>query len=517
MNPKSMVCFMNNDINGTCRGDSGGPAFIKGDGADEDIQVGISSWGPNYFCFDISAPSIFTKISPYVDWIQQIIDITSIPSDKEQGVPVQKSNNLLLLENGLIISPEDSNAIQQCKVEKANYAGESVEDFTILDNLEQCCARCEGHPQCNTYVFCPREQGCRNWGSLEDPVIQYRRCDLKFQQEVAEGELPKVYNNQLDKESDFVSGIMEDKLIIRKRGISCEVVNNVTANGIYLYGQSKLLESPSTCCDLCYQHRYCNAWRYCPKQEGCGPERVSWKQCDMRFQSNIANGGKFEYQAGDDFKDFIAGAIPPKKIGEQCIIRNNANYKGAFILASTAEDKGDCCEKCSFYNGCNVFVFCGKPEGCKNGNQTLPYKTCDLKYQAEVENYKYPQAWDRGDDVDFTSGLIPGKSLEVNCFVLTNSNLKGAIQTEIETDSTEECCEACKGIQNCNVWVYCDNRKGCQCDKKGGCQQAKTIIPYKTCSLRFQEQVLQGNTPQAWEDGINTDFTSGFIFGKADS
>ena len=50
------------------QGDSGGP-LIQRDGDGETTVIGIVSWGFNP-CGSKGKPSVYTRVSAYVDWIQ---------------------------------------------------------------------------------------------------------------------------------------------------------------------------------------------------------------------------------------------------------------------------------------------------------------------------------------------------------------------------------------------------------------------------------------------------------------
>jgi len=50
----------------SCYGDSGGPLFRKGNSSEEDLLVGLVSWG--YGC-SIGYPGVYTRISYFYDWI----------------------------------------------------------------------------------------------------------------------------------------------------------------------------------------------------------------------------------------------------------------------------------------------------------------------------------------------------------------------------------------------------------------------------------------------------------------
>lgn len=62
------VGYLQTKGQGACSGDSGGP-LIQKDG-DDVVVIGATSWG--FFpCQDQPAPSVYTRVSAYVDWIQE--------------------------------------------------------------------------------------------------------------------------------------------------------------------------------------------------------------------------------------------------------------------------------------------------------------------------------------------------------------------------------------------------------------------------------------------------------------
>lgn len=61
-----------------CFGDSGGPLLKEINGVD--TLIGLVSFGPSD-CDDPSIPSIFTNITAYDEWIQDLLDETAIPPD----------------------------------------------------------------------------------------------------------------------------------------------------------------------------------------------------------------------------------------------------------------------------------------------------------------------------------------------------------------------------------------------------------------------------------------------------
>lgn len=52
----------------SCQGDSGGPIVVAGSGPDEDVLVGLSSFGVG--CGEPNFPGVYARVSSYVEWIQ---------------------------------------------------------------------------------------------------------------------------------------------------------------------------------------------------------------------------------------------------------------------------------------------------------------------------------------------------------------------------------------------------------------------------------------------------------------
>jgi hypothetical protein len=78
----------------TCNGDSGGPAFVKGANASQDILIGIVSWG--YRCAEYGYPGVYTRVSEILDWIndevtrlfsKDIVKLTEVTSEKPTPKP----------------------------------------------------------------------------------------------------------------------------------------------------------------------------------------------------------------------------------------------------------------------------------------------------------------------------------------------------------------------------------------------------------------------------------------------
>jgi len=67
----SMICAIG-DLKGgedSCQGDSGGPLFVQQGGVD--IIVGIVSWGSNKGCAAKKTAGVYTRVSSYLEWIEE--------------------------------------------------------------------------------------------------------------------------------------------------------------------------------------------------------------------------------------------------------------------------------------------------------------------------------------------------------------------------------------------------------------------------------------------------------------
>eukprot|EP01025_Chloroclados_australasicus_P000950 TRINITY_DN10312_c2_g1_i1.p1 TRINITY_DN10312_c2_g1~~TRINITY_DN10312_c2_g1_i1.p1 ORF type:complete len:578 (-),score=73.81 TRINITY_DN10312_c2_g1_i1:433-2166(-) len=99
----------------------------------------------------------------------------------------------------------------------------------------------------------------------------------------------------------------------------------------------------------------------------------------------------------------------------QCFGEPQANYQGEVIKLGTANFQPsvqDCCKSCEEDELCNVWVYCPRQDGCRNVDEVLNFGRCDLKYQNVVANGGVPQVFYRGNETDFTSGYLLGKTSE---------------------------------------------------------------------------------------------------------
>jgi len=65
-----MLCCDSREEKDACQGDSGGPLLIKGKSSENDVAVGIVSWGIN--C--ATHPGVYSRISKKYDWILETVE-----------------------------------------------------------------------------------------------------------------------------------------------------------------------------------------------------------------------------------------------------------------------------------------------------------------------------------------------------------------------------------------------------------------------------------------------------------
>ena len=64
----NMLCAWANGTDG-CQGDSGGPLVVKGNTPEEELLVGVVSWGLG--CAEEEFPGVYSRISAQYDWIRE--------------------------------------------------------------------------------------------------------------------------------------------------------------------------------------------------------------------------------------------------------------------------------------------------------------------------------------------------------------------------------------------------------------------------------------------------------------
>ena len=71
------------------------------------------------------------------------------------------------------------------------------------------------------------------------------------------------------------------------------------------------------------------------------------------------------------------------------MMETGTNYAGSGFDTTVQPSIEACSQRCRdwFNNSCNVFTFCGQPEGCSGGFTTFPFGTCGLKQQVKLPPY----------------------------------------------------------------------------------------------------------------------------------
>lgn len=69
------VCTIGKQKQGACHGDSGTPLINVEN--ETQIQIGVLSWGALNRC-ELGYPSVFTRVSNYIDWIEEHANVTCI-------------------------------------------------------------------------------------------------------------------------------------------------------------------------------------------------------------------------------------------------------------------------------------------------------------------------------------------------------------------------------------------------------------------------------------------------------
>ncbi|KAL3771037.1 hypothetical protein ACHAWO_013215 [Cyclotella atomus] len=106
-----MVCAEAKNID-ACGNDSGGPLVIRGESHDEDIQVGIVSWG--YSCAHKDFPGVYTRVSSYYQWIREHVCSKSLhpPASFDCSSKHMTSEEDLNIEISLNDNDQDAEKIE---------------------------------------------------------------------------------------------------------------------------------------------------------------------------------------------------------------------------------------------------------------------------------------------------------------------------------------------------------------------------------------------------------------------
>lgn len=315
-----------------------------------------------------------------------------------------------------------------------------------------------------------------------------------------------------------------------------------------------MADTLSQCCDSCKSDPSCNAYVYCSRQAGCvhDGQTEPYQQCVLKYQANL---NYFSYPPAisrTNTTNFTSGsfptvqarapapaiAFPPgssanpdlvsladapslavKNANKQptCAFENHANYKGddySQVNYTFAASLSRCCAFCKASQGCNVYVFCEREEGCLHDGVTEPFQQCVLKYNSDLNTWSHPPAYSRGDDTNFTSGVStydlhlpkippppippPPSSFEVPSgkgsvfMVQPGSNYLGVTLLNTTADSVASCGATCENTPKCNVFTFCPTMPGCS---DGNDQTYHS----GTCQLKFQDGLQEDEEPAQYQ------------------
>ncbi|KAM5160819.1 chymotrypsin-C-like [Callospermophilus lateralis] len=76
---KSMVCAGGDGVISSCNGDSGGPLNCQAENGAWEVH-GIVSFGSGQGCNTLKKPTVYTRVSAYIDWINQVGPAPPTPS-----------------------------------------------------------------------------------------------------------------------------------------------------------------------------------------------------------------------------------------------------------------------------------------------------------------------------------------------------------------------------------------------------------------------------------------------------
>eukprot|EP01025_Chloroclados_australasicus_P018869 TRINITY_DN2005_c1_g1_i1.p1 TRINITY_DN2005_c1_g1~~TRINITY_DN2005_c1_g1_i1.p1 ORF type:complete len:210 (+),score=-2.35 TRINITY_DN2005_c1_g1_i1:193-822(+) len=187
---------------------------------------------------------------------------------------------------------------QQCSIIiQYNAKGDFVQQSTAYSATE-CCSKCASNSECNTFTYCPRYPHCRNGNN---PIPQYR-CDLKYQQKVANWQQPDYWSKGSG--VDFESGYIAGK---GKPTNQCSIKYGGNAKGDVL--GNEWADSIDMCCQKCKDNWKCNVFVYCPHYNGCynNGQTLPYQMCDLKYQYKVS-----QYQEPDYYRtgmDFHSGYI----------------------------------------------------------------------------------------------------------------------------------------------------------------------------------------------------------------
>jgi secreted trypsin-like serine protease len=152
----SMMCTTGGPRNerDACSYDSGSPIIIPGKNSEQDLLVGLVSWGE--LCADPDFPGVNSRVSSVSEWIDSVVCELSIdpPSDFCPERTDARSWHLMLMVVGIIAVTMAFFALCDCRAKKSLGVGDLDKSDTLI----------EKELLCNTYAS--RSEG-ESYGSIE--------------------------------------------------------------------------------------------------------------------------------------------------------------------------------------------------------------------------------------------------------------------------------------------------------------------------------------------------------------
>eukprot|EP01025_Chloroclados_australasicus_P021641 TRINITY_DN2270_c0_g1_i1.p1 TRINITY_DN2270_c0_g1~~TRINITY_DN2270_c0_g1_i1.p1 ORF type:complete len:405 (-),score=35.02 TRINITY_DN2270_c0_g1_i1:283-1362(-) len=110
------------------------------------------------------------------------------------------------------LRPDVSSLDAKCVAEgNANYKSDEYIGKADVENEGECCDACLKDARCNVWTYCAWESGCQ----AGDTTLEFGRCDMKYQNAVANGEDPEIWDRD-NINVPYISGVVYKDGVSRK-------------------------------------------------------------------------------------------------------------------------------------------------------------------------------------------------------------------------------------------------------------------------------------------------------------
>lgn len=120
----------------SCQGDSGGPLIVSGGSADQDVQVGVISWG--FGCALPAFPGVYARVSAEMEWLRSMI--CEVSSDPPEYLSCSKNATLPPLSVPVTVGiqldafPEETSWSITDKVDGTKFAEVPFGSYNIAES-----------------------------------------------------------------------------------------------------------------------------------------------------------------------------------------------------------------------------------------------------------------------------------------------------------------------------------------------------------------------------------------------